>query len=49
MILSVEREENIMFDTKVVTSYANGTIINLEADDALNFIIGLSITITPSP
>ena len=34
-----------MFDTKVSTSYANGTIINLDANDALNFIVGLSITV----
>lgn len=34
-----------MFDTKVATSYANGTIINLDACDALNFIVGLSITV----
>ena len=34
-----------MFDTKVSTTYANGTIINLEGDDALNFIVGLSITV----
>lgn len=34
-----------MFNTKVATSYANGTIINLDANDALNFIVGLSITV----
>ncbi len=34
-----------MFDTKVTTSYANGTIIGLDANDALNFLVGLSITI----
>lgn len=34
-----------MFNTKVTTSYANGTIINLDANDALNFIVGLSITV----
>ena len=34
-----------MFDTKVATSYANGTIVNLDANDALNFIVGLSITV----
>lgn len=34
-----------MFDTKVTTSYANGTIIGLDANDALNFLIGLSITV----
>lgn len=34
-----------MFDTKVATSYANGTIIGLDANDALNFLVGLSITV----
>lgn len=34
-----------MFNTKVSTTYANGTIINLDANDALNFIVGLSITV----
>lgn len=34
-----------MFNSKVATSYANGTIINLDANDALNFIVGLSITV----
>ena len=34
-----------MFDAKVTTSYANGTIIGLDANDALNFLVGLSITI----
>ena len=34
-----------MFDTKVATSYTNGTIINLDANNALNFIVGLSITV----
>ena len=34
-----------MFDTKVVTSYANGTIIEMDEDDALNFLVGLSITV----
>lgn len=34
-----------MFDTKVATNYANGTIIGLDACDALNSIIGLSITV----
>lgn len=34
-----------MFDTKVTTSYSNGTIINLDANDAINFLIGLSITV----
>lgn len=34
-----------MFDTKVATTYANGTIIGLDANDAINFIIGLSITV----
>ena len=34
-----------MFDTKVVTSYANGTIIEMDANDALNFLVGLSITV----
>ena len=34
-----------MFDTKVTTSYANGTIISLDANDALNFLLGLSITV----
>lgn len=34
-----------MFDTKVVTSYANGTMIQIDADDALNFLVGLSITV----
>lgn len=34
-----------MFDAKVTTSYANGTIINLDANDTLNLIVGLSITV----
>ena len=34
-----------MFDTKVVTSYTNGTIIEMDANDALNFLVGLSITV----
>ena len=34
-----------MFDTKVVTSYANGTIVEMDANDALNFLVGLSITV----
>ena len=34
-----------MFDTKVVTSYTNGTIINMDANDTLNFLVGLSITV----
>ena len=34
-----------MFDTKVVTSYTNGTIIKMDANDALNFLVGLSITV----
>lgn len=34
-----------MYDTKVATSYANGTIIGLDANDALNFLVGLSITV----
>ncbi len=34
-----------MYNTKVTTSYANGTIIGLDACDALNFIVGLSITV----
>ena len=34
-----------MFDTKVATSYANGTIIEMDANDALNFLVGLSITV----
>lgn len=34
-----------MFDTKVVTSYANGTMIQMDANDALNFLVGLSITV----
>ena len=34
-----------MFNTKVVTSYANGTIIEMNANDALNFLVGLSITV----
>lgn len=34
-----------MFDTKVGTSYTNGTIIHLDANDALNFLVGLSITV----
>lgn len=34
-----------MFDTKVATSYVNGTIIGLDANDALNFLVGLSITV----
>ena len=34
-----------MFNTKVATSYANGTIIEMDANDALNFLVGLSITV----
>ena len=34
-----------MFDTKVATSYTNGTIIEMDANDALNFLVGLSITV----
>lgn len=34
-----------MFDAKVTTSYANGTIIGLDANDALNFLVGLSINV----
>lgn len=34
-----------MFDTKVATSYANGTILQMDANDALNFLVGLSITV----
>ena len=34
-----------MFNTKVVTSYTNGTIIEMDANDALNFLVGLSITV----
>ena len=34
-----------MFDTKVTTSYANGTIFQMDANDALNFLVGLSITV----
>ena len=34
-----------MFDTKVATSYVNGTIIEMNANDALNFLVGLSITV----
>ena len=34
-----------MFDTKVVTSYTNGTIIHMDANDTLNFLVGLSITV----
>ena len=34
-----------MFDTKVVTSYAYGTMIQMDANDALNFLVGLSITV----
>lgn len=34
-----------MFDSNVATSYANGTIIGLDANDAINFIVGLSITV----
>ena len=34
-----------MFDTKVTTSYANGTIVEMDANDALNFLVGLSITV----
>ena len=34
-----------MFDTKVVTSYAHGTMIQMDANDALNFLVGLSITV----
>ena len=34
-----------MFDAKVVTNYANGTMIQMDANDALNFLVGLSITV----
>ena len=34
-----------MFDTKVTTSYVNGTIVEMDANDALNFLVGLSITV----
>lgn len=34
-----------MFNTKVTTSYVNGTIICLDENDTLNFLIGLSITV----
>lgn len=34
-----------MFDAKVVTSFTNGTMIEMDANDALNFLVGLSITI----
>ena len=34
-----------MFDTKVVTSYTNGTIIEMDANDALNFLVSLSTTV----
>ncbi len=34
-----------MFDTKVVTSYAHGTMIQMDTNDALNFLVGLSITV----
>lgn len=34
-----------MSDTKVTTSYANGTTITLDANDALHFIVGLSIAV----
>lgn len=34
-----------MFDTKVVTSYTTGTIIEMDANDALHFLMGLSITV----
>ena len=45
MILSRKRGYYFMFDTKVVTSYANGTMIQMDANDALNFLVGLSITV----
>jgi len=34
-----------MFDTKVVTSYVHGTMIQMDANDTLNFLVGLSITV----
>lgn len=34
-----------MFDPKVITSCTNGTIIEMDANDALNFLVGLSITV----
>ncbi len=34
-----------MFDSKVATSYVNGTFISLDANDALSFLVGLSITV----
>ena len=34
-----------MFDAKVITNYTVGTIIELDANDALNFLVGLSITV----
>ena len=34
-----------MYNSSVTTSFANGTYINLDANDTLNFIIGLSITV----
>ena len=34
-----------MFDAKVVTSITNGTMIEMDANDALNFLVGLSITV----
>lgn len=34
-----------MLGTNVITNYANGTMIQLNANDALNFLEGLSITV----
>lgn len=34
-----------MFDSKVMTSYQNGTMIQLDANDAVNFLVGLSISV----
>lgn len=34
-----------MFDPKVITSCTNGTIVQMDANDTLNFLVGLSITV----
>lgn len=34
-----------MFDTNVTTSYTNGTMIHMDANATLNFLVGLSITV----
>lgn len=34
-----------MFDPRVATTYTNGTMIELDANDALNFLVGLAVTV----